>query len=267
VVPTNRSRRLASGALATLTADPFNAGALILAINGVTQSHVAIDDPGLLFFDYMRRMGNIIDAAAPVREPVTIVHLGGGGLSLPRYVAASRPASRQFVVEAEQGLTEFVLEAAPLPGGTAVEFVIADALDGLRSLAPKLAGAASVVVCDVYAGLSTPEHLRTSAFYAEVRDSVLAADGIIIVNVADEADLEGTRGQLSALGSALPHVVVVGPHGLLSGQEAGNAVLLASPTTGFLEWLPGVLAAGPHPAAARTRAEIGPSPARRDSAG
>lgn len=262
-MPTSRSLRLPSGALATLAEDPFTPGALVLAINGVTQSHVSAADPTLLFFDYMRRMGNVIDAAAPPREPLTVVHLGGGGLSLLRYVAATRPGSRQFVVEAEMGLTEFVLEAAPLPAGAAVEFTITDALDGLRSLATKVSGAASVVVCDVYAGLSTPPHLRTAAFYSEVRELAVAPDGLIVVNVADEADLEATRGQLRALGTALPHVAVIGPQGLLAGQEAGNAVLVGSASPTFLGWLPGILTAGPHPGAARTATEFDQSSASR----
>ena len=253
----SHSLRLPSGALATLELDPFAAGALVLAVNGVTQSHVSPLAPTLLFFDYVRRMGNIIDAAATPREPLTVVHLGGGGVSLPRYVAATRPGSRQFVVEAELGLTEFVLDAAPLPVGANVEFVIADALVGLRSLAPRLAGAASVIVCDVYAGLSTPAHLRTADFYAEVRELALAPEGIIVVNVADEADLESTRSQLRALNAAVAHVAVIGPQGLLSGRETGNAVLIGSASPRFLDRLPGILAAGPHPAASRTPREIG----------
>ncbi len=256
-MPATPSLRLPSGALATLELDSFTAGALILAVNGVTQSHVSAAAPTLLFFDYMRRMGNIVDAAATPREPLTVVHLGGGGLSLPRYVAATRPGSRQFVVEAEVGLTEFVLEAAPLPAGAFVEFVIADALAGLRSLAPRLAGAASIIVCDVYAGLSTPAHLSTAGFFAEVEVLALAPDGIIVVNVADEADLGATRSQLRALNAAVAHVAAIGPEGLLSGREAGNAVLIGSVSPRFHDWLPGILAAGPHPAASRTPDEAG----------
>ena len=202
-MPTTASLRLPSGALATLELDPFAAGALVLAVNGVTQSHVSAADPTLLFFDYMRRMGNIVDAAATPREPLTVVHLGGGGLSLPRYVAATRPGSRQFVVEAEVGLIEFVLHAAPLSAGASVEFVIADALAGLRSLAPRLAGAASIIVCDVYAGLSTPAHLSTAGFFAEVKELALAPDGIIVVNVADESGLDLTQDPSSAFGDPL----------------------------------------------------------------
>lgn len=260
---TSRSLRLPGGAEATLSVDPLTPGALILAINGITQSHVSAQFPALLFFDYTRRMGNVIDAAAAPRAPLTVLHLGGGGLSLPRYVAATRPGSRQFVVESERGLIEFVLESAPLPAAADVTVVIADALDGLRGLAPTLTGSASVVVCDVYAGLSTPAHLTTAAFYSEIRELVLAPDGIIVVNVADESDLGSVRSQARALSVAVPHVVVVGPDGVLSGREAGNAVIIGSVSPGILERLPDILAAGPHPAASRTLADLDQSSASR----
>lgn len=70
-----------------------------LLIDGAPQSHVDLDDPAYLDFPYQRRLGHIADLAGPPGKPMRVVHLGGGALTLARYVAATRPRSTQQVVE------------------------------------------------------------------------------------------------------------------------------------------------------------------------
>jgi spermidine synthase len=243
------SIRLPSGSVAEFAPDPFRPDAVILSIDGVVQSHVSTFDPRSLAYDYVRRMGHAVDLVAPPAAPLTVLQLGAGALTLARYVAATRPGSVQYVVEAQDGLFDFVLTHVPLPAGSRVQAVVADALDGLHGLAPRLRGTVDVVVCDVYAGLSTPSHLATPAFYGEVAE-LLSPAGIVLVNVVDEADLALTRAQSEALSAALPFVVIAGPTGLLDGSIDGNAVLIAS-RSDVTAWIPALIAAGPHPAAAR----------------
>ena len=244
---------LPSSTVAWLTPDPFVAGALTLSLDGVPQSHVSLRDPRHLFYDYVRRMGTAIDLAARPAEPLGVLHLGAGALTLARYVAETRPGSRQLVVEKEAGLVEFVLEQAPLPRSAGVEVVEGDALEALRSLA--LPGStwrdgADIVVCDVYAGASTPVHLITEDFFGAVR-AVLAPEGTVLVNVADEAHLSTVRRQIDALSAVFPVVAMIGPSALLDGHEAGNVVLLAGAGSFVLERMPALAAAGPHPVAWR----------------
>jgi len=87
--------------LAELVADPARPGAWTLLVNGTPQSHVDLDDPEHLEFEYIRRLGHLIDLAAPAREPLRVLHLGAGGLTLARYVAATRPGSAQLAVESD----------------------------------------------------------------------------------------------------------------------------------------------------------------------
>ena len=56
-------------------------------------AHVDTADPTHLFFEYLRRIGHVADAFAPAGAPVRALHLGGGALTLPRYLAATRPGS------------------------------------------------------------------------------------------------------------------------------------------------------------------------------
>ncbi len=90
-------------------------GSWTLYVDGTPQSHVELERPDWLGFEYVRRIGHAIDLVRPEGAPITAVHLGGGALTLPRYVAATRPGSRQQVVELESDLVDLVREHLPLP--------------------------------------------------------------------------------------------------------------------------------------------------------
>ena len=67
--------------------------AFLLRLDGMDQSLVDLGDPRRLAFEYVRRIGDVIDAATAPGEPVRVLHVGGAGLTLPRYVAVTRPRS------------------------------------------------------------------------------------------------------------------------------------------------------------------------------
>ncbi len=108
-------RTLPDGTVATITADRLYPGALQLEIDGTPQSHVNLQRPKELAFEYMQRIANIIDAYAKPGSPITALHLGGGAFTIPRYIAASRPGSAQQVIELNGELVDFVREYMPLP--------------------------------------------------------------------------------------------------------------------------------------------------------
>ena len=41
----------------------------------------------------MRAIASVADAAFPAGEPISALHVGGGGLTLPRYLAEVRPGT------------------------------------------------------------------------------------------------------------------------------------------------------------------------------
>src|SRR6516225_8256103 len=98
-----------------LVGDLDRPGAWMLLAGGVPQSHVDLDDPLHLELEYMLRLGHLIDLAAPAGEPLRVLHLGGGALTLARYVAATRPGSHQLAVEADPGVARLVRRRLPLP--------------------------------------------------------------------------------------------------------------------------------------------------------
>lgn len=200
-------------------------------------------------------MGAVIDRLRMPGQPLTAVHLGAGALTLPRYVEATRPGSRQQVIELEPALWDLVRENLPLPRGAAIRVRIGDARAGLGRLPAGLHGAVDLLVSDVYSGAQTPAHLTTVEFYREAA-ALLAPDGVLLVNVSDGPGLAFARRQVATVREVLPEVIVLAEVQVLKGRRFGNLVVAASAAPLPVEWLPRLMAAGPHPAKVAQGAEI-----------
>jgi spermidine synthase len=221
------------GGTAELLGDADRDGSWVLMLEGTPQSHVDLDDPTHLEFEYVRRMGHVMDLAAPEGQPLDVVHLGGGALTLARYVAVTRPGSRQRVAEIDEPLTELVRTHLPLPRNARIRVRAADARAALADL--RDAGA-DVVVSDVFAGARTPAHL-TTVEYARLVHRVLRAGGTYAANVADGPPLAFARAQVATLRSVFAEVCLLAEPGTLRGRRFGNLVAVASdaplPTAGL----------------------------------
>jgi spermidine synthase len=213
-----------SGGTAELLADADRDGSWMLLVDGTPQSHVDLADPTHLEFEYVRRMGHVLDLAGGPGAPLDVIHLGGGALTLPRFVAVTRPGSRQRVVEIDQPLTDLVREHLPLPRGARIRVRADDARVGLAALHTD---SADVVVCDVFAGARTPAHLTSTEFAAEAH-RVLRPGGVYAANVADGPPLRFARAQVATLCSVFRHVCLLAEPGILRGRRFGNLVAVAS---------------------------------------
>lgn len=212
---------------AELLRDADRPGSWMLLIDGVPQSHVDLDDPGYLDFEYVRRLGHVIDAAAPAQEPLHVLHLGAGALTLARYVAATRPASPQLAVELDGALMDFLRPRLPLPrsgAGGRIRVRVGDARAVLEQLP---AGSFDVVIADVFSGGRTPAHLNSAEFAAAAR-RVLREGGVYAANVADGAPLAHARAQVATARSVFPYACLIADAGVLRGRRFGNLVLAAS---------------------------------------
>ena len=244
-----------SGLRASIEPDPYQDGAYILEVDGTPQSHVFIDDPGELFFEYIRRIGHVLDQVGEPGQPITAVHLGGGALTLPRYIEATRPGSRQQVIELEQDLIDFVREHLPLQRGANIRIRYGDAREVMGKLPTGLHGNVDVVIVDVFSGARTPAHVTSVEFYIEAA-KLLSPHGVLIVNVADGPGLAFARGQAATLQAVLPNVIALAETQVLKGRRFGNVVLVGSSDDSIGHWLPRLLAGGPHPAKAVEGAEM-----------
>ncbi|MFG2294241.1 spermidine synthase [Streptomyces sp. NPDC048603] len=208
-------------------------GGWLLTVDGAPQSYVDLDDPGYLEFEYVRRLAHVLDCAADPGEPLDLVHLGGGALTLPRYAAAARPGSRQRVVEFDAALVELVAGHLPVPAGSGITVHTADARAWLEQ-AP--AASADVVVGDVFGGSRVPAQLASVDYAREVA-RVLRPGGLYAANLADGAPFGFLRAQLANFRAVFGRLALMAEPAVLRGRRFGNAVLLASdaelPLTGL----------------------------------
>jgi spermidine synthase len=213
-----------AGGTAELLGDADRDGSWQLLLDGVPQSHVDLVDPTHLEFEYVRRMGHVLDLAAEPGQALDVVHLGGGALTLPRYVAVTRPGSRQRVVELDEALTDLVRRELPLPRTARVRVRAADAREGLAALP---AGSADVVLVDVFAGARTPAHLTTLEFATDIA-RVLRPGGVTAWNVSDGPPLRFARAEAATLRAVFANVALLAEPGTLRGRRFGNSVAVAS---------------------------------------
>jgi spermidine synthase len=263
-IAVHRQVRLGS---AELVPDLDKTDSWLLFIDGVPQSGVDLADPGYLEFEYVRRIGHAADLAFPAAEPLRALHLGGGALTLPRYLAHTRPGSRQLVAEIDDALTDLVRGHLPLPAGHRIRVRAADA----RAVTESVREASyDLVIADVFAGAVTPAHLTTAEF-AAVTARALRPGGVYAVNVAAgqmPAPGEGTlraarppygtldvaRSAVATIRSVYKETCMIAEASVLRGRRRGNLVILASDQ--------------PLPEAALGRAAAGdPFPARIVSGG
>ncbi|MDI2127636.1 spermidine synthase [Yinghuangia seranimata] len=229
---------------AALLPDIDRPRAWLLTLDGSPQSYVDLDEPAYVEFEYARRLAHVLDLAAPAAAPLAVLHLGGGAMTLPRYVAATRPGSPQRVVEADGPLVDLVTARLPLPPAEPIAVEVADARAGL---AARPAGSADAVVADVFGGALIPAHLTSVEF---VRDAarVLRPGGVYAANLSDGGALAFLRGQVATARAVFAHVCLVTEEDHLTGERFANAVLVASDAPLPLERLSERAAADPYPA-------------------
>lgn len=226
---------------AELRGDPDRPQGWTLLIDGTAQSHVDLDDPTHLEFEYIRRLGHLVDLLAPARPRV--LHLGGGAWTLARYVATTRPGSAQLVVELDARLVALVGDRIPADG-LGIEVLVGDARAALDRVPPR---SVDLLVLDVFAGARTPAHL-TSVEFLRAAAGRLDDDGVYAANVVDGGALAFARTQVAAAVGEFTDVAVVAAAEILHGRRFGNLVVLGSRRPLPVDALARRVAADPFPA-------------------
>ncbi len=192
----------------------------VLVLDDLRHSFVDVDDPTRLEFWYVDRIGELIDQRPP--GPIDVVHIGGGALTLPRYVEATRPASDQVVFELDGELIDIVERELPLPSTERIDIRAEDARVGLTTLDD---GSADVVVGDAFSSRAVPWHLTTAEFADEI-DRVLAPDGVYALNVIDRGEGRFVRAIARTLAQRFEVTVILGPNA--AEGRLGNSLVVAS---------------------------------------
>jgi spermidine synthase len=184
---------------------------------------VDVDDPTYLQFEYVRAIASTVEAALP-EGPLSALHLGGGGLTLPRWLAETRPGTESLVLEVDPGVVAIDREQMELRTSDELRVRVADARVGLADETP---GSRDLVIGDAFGGLSVPWQLTTREAL-ELVDRALADEGVYAVNLIDNPPLRFVRAELATMRAVFPHVVLLARAPVLAGEDGGNVVAVAS---------------------------------------
>ena len=198
-------------------------GSVLLWLDGRPQSVVDPEDPTWLGFDYLRRIGDLIDVVVPAGEPIRALHVGGAAMALPRYVAHTRPRSAQIVLEPDAELTAHVRRRLPLPPRSGIKVRPVDGATGVRAMRD---ATIDVLVLDAFAGGEVPPELVGLAFLGEV-SRVLTEDGLLAANLIDAPPFPLVRSAVAALRAHFRDVTVGVVPATLKKRHGGNVVVLA----------------------------------------
>jgi spermidine synthase len=209
---------------ARVVADPERETGRVLLLDTLRHSYVDLADPTHLEFEYVRAVAAVTDAAFPAGEELSALHVGGGGLTLPRYLAEVRPGTRSLVLEVDPGVVAMDREQLGLQTSEELQVRVAD---GRVGLAEEPAGVRDLVVGDAFGGLSVPWQLTTREALALV-DRALTDDGVYAVNLIDHPPLAFVRAELATMREVFGHVVLLARAPVLAGEDGGNVVAVAS---------------------------------------
>lgn len=250
------SRRLSeSGLVAQISPDRFVPGGFVLSVDGVSQSQVTPGRPETLAFEYIKRIGHLIDLFRPDGQPISVLHLGAGALTLPRYVSASRRGSRSQVIEWERDLVDLVREYLPWDSRWNIRVRYGDAREVVGRLPEGLQGSLDLIIVDLYSGTTTPTHLTTREFY-ETLGPLLGPHGVVVANIVDGRGGRFARSTAQTMLSLWGFVGLFGEAGIVRGRRFGNIVTVATKAVDEPAWWPELIRRGPHPTASLSGSKL-----------
>ncbi|MEX0658313.1 MAG: fused MFS/spermidine synthase [Egibacteraceae bacterium] len=198
----------------------------ILVLDRLRHSYVDLEDPGYLGFGYTQVFADVVETVAPDGGPVDALHVGGGGFTMPRYLAAERAGSHSLVLELDPMLVDIARDELGLATGEDLRVQTGDARLGVAAQPPERW---DVVIGDAFGGLAVPWHLTTVEFARDIQET-LRPDGVYMLNVIDYGPLHFARAEAATLAAVFEHVALVAPPERVAGAEGGNFVLLGADT-------------------------------------
>ena len=212
---------------AHVESDPFHPGAFRVMAGDTAQSWVDPRDPLRIEFEYVQRVCEALDATVltrPVGEPMRIVHLGGGGLSIPRWVAVRRPGTQQVVCEPDADLVDDVRRLMPLPARSGIRVRVRPGREGLEEMPPAYFDA---LVLDAFEGPRVPASLATGDFLAEVA-ARRRPGAVFIANITDRAPFGWARRFCAAVTQHHRSILVSAETAVWKGRRFGNLIVVAA---------------------------------------
>ncbi len=205
--------------------DPGRDSGRVLWLDTLRHSYVDLDDPSYLEFAYTGWFGDVITATAPEGEPLDVLHIGGGAMTMPGYLRHEHAGSTSTVLELDPLLVRLAVDEFGFTHGEDVTILTGDARNAIAEVE---LGAYDLVIGDAFGGVAVPWHLATREFTEQIHDR-LRPGGIYVMNVLDHGPRRFLRAQVATVGAVFSHVAVIGhPGSFAEGGQGGNHVVLAS---------------------------------------
>ncbi|WP_371403390.1 fused MFS/spermidine synthase [Kribbella sp. NBC_00662] len=205
---------------ARVVADPGREGGRTLYLDQLRHSYVDLDDPTYLEFEYIKNFAAAINGSWQAEKPLDVLHVGGGGLTMPRYLTATRPGSKHQVYEIDSAVVELDKKELGVRTGPDLAVTVQDGRLGVRSEATD---SRDLVIMDAFSGQSVPWHLTTRELITDVR-RVLRPDGIYLINVIDHGPTRFAKAEVRTLQAVFPYAAMIAR----KSGTGGNFVLIGS---------------------------------------
>jgi hypothetical protein len=166
----------------------------------------------------MQHMAIVLDTVKPESTPLRAVHLGGGALTMARWLAASHAGSRQIAFESDPEVLAAVAELAPVECQLVVD-------DAVRAVFELPHGQADVAIWDLYDGPRAVTDGLTLESIESMR-RLLDVRGVALLNVSDATPFDVVRPVLAALRQCFDDLTLLAEPATLRGRRSGNCVLV-----------------------------------------
>jgi len=201
----------------------------VLVLDHLIHSYNSIEDPTYIKYGYIKVYTEFIEYVAQTKPDFSILYVGGGAYTLPRYIEAKYPQAHQEVIEIDPGVTEINYTYMGVSRDTKI---VTHNLDG-RQMVDTMVGEGrkfDIVIGDAFNDLSIPYHLTTREFDEKIR-TLVNDDGFYLTLVIDKL-----RGGLfipsytRTLQLVFPNVYMTAD-GLLFESSAPNTYVVAGSAT------------------------------------
>ena len=199
-----------------------------LILDHLIHSFNDLDDPTYLHYGYEKVYAEVMDYVANQKPDFSILQLGGGGYTTPRYVEALYSQARDEVIEIDPGVTRTAYGYMGVQPDARVRTLNMDARLGLQQLPSDQKY--DIILGDAFNDLSVPYHLTTQEFDQQLQ-SRLTPSGFYLANIIDK--MQGGRfipSIVRTLKTVFPNVYVMSEYDSFNSSAQNTYVVAASMT-------------------------------------
>jgi spermidine synthase len=156
----------------------------VLVLDHLIHSYNSIEDPTYIKYGYIKVYAEFMEHLAQTKPNFSVLYVGGGAYTLPRYVEVKYPQAHQEVIEIDPGVTEINYTYMGVSPDTKI---VTYNLDGRQMVDVMLEQGRKfdLVIGDAFNDLSIPYHLTTMEFDEKIR-GLLTDDGYYLTLVIDK---------------------------------------------------------------------------------